>query len=168
MRPEKIIFIGFMGSGKSTVSALIADELGLPLFELDDEILKSSGFASIPEIFKAHGEERFRELEHAVCVATGEHQRGIFSTGGGVVENPENMTALRGTNGKIIFLRTGFESILGRIADPSGRPLLQNETRAREIFARRIPLYEKHADIIIDTDNRAPEAVVRSICESFS
>lgn len=159
----KIILIGFMGAGKSTVAALVADQLNLPFIEMDDEIIKVSGLKSIPEIFALHGEATFRAFESEVARKTGSLPSGIISTGGGIVTVAANMHSLKNGRVCIVYLRTSFETVKDRIPNPEARPLLRDPVAAEKLFHARKALYEQWADITIDTDNLSPEEVCSQV-----
>ena len=80
----KIVLIGFMATGKSTVAPLVAAKLGLEVVEMDDLIVKQSGRQSIVEIFEDGGEAVFRKLEAAVGKSLEHRDNAVISTGGGV------------------------------------------------------------------------------------
>lgn len=162
---NKIALIGFMGSGKSSVAAQLAPQIGLSLLEMDDEIVLRSGFHSIPEIFEFKGEPFFRELEADVARALSERSGLLISTGGGAVERPQNIEFLRNKGGLIIYLRTSLNRIIERLGDISNRPLFRDPDRASQLYARRMPLYESHADLIVDTDGRSVAQVCSAVVE---
>ena len=146
----KIVLIGFMGSGKSTVALHLSRLLNLELFEMDEEILKLSKYKTIAHLIEECGEEKFREFETSVATQTTNRNNIVISCGGGVVTRPENMRALKAENTKIVFLRTKLDSILIRLEGDKTRPLL---SKATEIFDMRQNLYQSYADIFIDTDH---------------
>jgi len=106
----KIILIGFMGSGKTTVASILAKKLNLEVIEMDDLIIKKSG-KSINQIFNQDGEERFREMEIEVSKSLMSKDECIISSGGGIVMNKINIDFLR-KNGKIVFLKKSFSEII--------------------------------------------------------
>ncbi|MEY4668122.1 MAG: hypothetical protein RL518_821 [Pseudomonadota bacterium] len=160
---RKLILIGFMASGKSAVATALAPQLGLRLIQIDDEIVSRSGLPSIPAIFAEKGEPYFRELEATVAASLRDSQGVIISTGGGIITREENMTNLKYNGGLVIYLQTSFETIASRAEDLSSRPLFANKKNALELFHHRLPIYERHADIIIDTDGRSVEQVCSAI-----
>lgn len=161
--PSKIILIGFMGSGKSTVAEQLAPRLGYTGREMDSIIVERSGLSSIPEIFEKHGEPFFRTIESQVAQDLRNVTTAVVSTGGGVVTNPSNIENLRANGGLVIFLRTTFETICGRVTDISSRPLFRDGVQARALFEQRASVYEGHADLIIDTDRKTAEDICSEI-----
>ncbi|MCR4277198.1 MAG: shikimate kinase [Candidatus Roizmanbacteria bacterium] len=157
----KIILIGFMGSGKTTVAKILAKKLGLEVIEMDDLIINRSG-KSIDQIFKDDGENWFRELESQIAIDQRNKENVVISTGGGVVINAENIKNLK-INGKIIFLKTSFSEIKKRLKNIDDRPLFKNKRSAEKLFKFRQKLYEKNADLIVNTDGRSVEEVAYEI-----
>lgn len=157
--PRKVILIGFMGSGKSTVAAVLGRKLGLTVYEMDDLIVELSGLDSIPAIFAAKGEAYFRELEARVAHSLRERENVVISTGGGVISRPANMQNLTSAGGVVVYLRTSFEILAERIGDISGRPLFADGAKARALYLEREPVYQSYATITVDTDSLGVDEV---------
>jgi len=158
----KIVLIGFMGSGKTTVAKLMSSKLNLKTIEMDDLVVKKSGRRSVSEIFFQNGETRFRELEIEVAKEIRNKDEVIVSTGGGAVMNKIIIDYLK-EKGKIIFLKTSFKTIKKRLKNSHDRPLFKDRNKARELFDFRQKLYEEYADFIIKTDNKTLEEVFKNI-----
>lgn len=164
MRPfKKIVVIGFMASGKSAVAIPLAQRLGLAPFNVDDEIVSRSGLPSIPAIFAERGEPHFRELEAEVAASLRDAHDMVISTGGGIISRPENMSNLTANGGVVIYLRSSFETVAERAGDLTSRPLFANKASALELYQQRLPIYERYADIIVDTDGRSVDEVCSTI-----
>ena len=148
---ENIVLIGMPGSGKSTVGKLLAKELGKTFVDADIAISESAGM-SIPEIFKASGEEGFRKIETDVLSQLGKKSGLVIATGGGCVTKDENYAHLH-QNGKIIWLKRD----LG-VLPTKGRPLSQAGSLS-EMYRIRKPMYENFSDAVID-NNGTPESAV--------
>ncbi|RMF77840.1 MAG: shikimate kinase [Nitrospirae bacterium] len=162
---RNLVLVGFMGAGKTTVGRLLAARLGWPVVDTD-ELIEARAGKRIAEIFAAEGEAAFRDLESAVAAELAGLRRTVITTGGGIVERPENRAALRAA-GEVVYLRARPETLYGRVRGSRHRPLLQvadPEARIRELLARRAPLYEE-ADRIVDTDGLSLEAVVERILD---
>lgn len=157
----KIVLIGFMGAGKSSVAKKLGEKLNLKVVEMDDLIMKKTG-KSIREIFHDEGEAKFRELEIETANMLRNSDNVIISTGGGVVINKVNIDNLK-ENGKIIFLRTSFLEIKKRLKNINDRPLFKNKQSAEKLFVFRQNLYKEYADLIVDTDNRTIEEIVNNL-----
>ena len=106
MFPYNIALIGFMGTGKSTLSKYLKEKYGMDIVEMDQEIADQEGM-SIPDIFAAHGEEYFRNLETALLVRLQSRKNTVISCGGGVAMREENVRELK-KNGYIVLLTLLF------------------------------------------------------------
>lgn len=155
----KIILIGFMGSGKSSVAAELAATTGYPVVETDAEALARTPCHSITEVFDTHGEEYFRTLEAEVFNAALQRENLIISTGGGILESEESkqaLTELRTSHGRagvcVVYLDTHFETITNRLQGDNSRPLFRSLMDAEHRFVRRLPRYREAADLVIPTD----------------
>ena len=151
---ENIVLIGMPGCGKSTIGKLLAKKLARQFVDADEKIAELAGM-TIPEIFKTHGENGFRELEKQVLVQLGMQSGLIIATGGGCVTKDENYHALH-QNGRIYWLHRRLEDL-----PTDGRPLSQTNTLS-DLYAVRMPLYQKFCDAVVD-NNTAPEAAVQAI-----
>lgn len=155
-----VLLIGFMGSGKSTVGRLIADEMQMPFVDLDERVAHDAGM-SIEDIFATGGEERFRELETAALDGLSGVPDSIVACGGGVVVRDENR-ALLGALGPVVYLRVSAGESLARIGDTSTRPLLAGPgatLAATSLLSARETLYAAVADIVVQTEGRTPREV---------
>lgn len=101
-RPH-LVLVGLPGSGKSTVGAKLARQLGRPFLDFDIEITRRQGM-TIPDIFAQRGEPYFRELEHGLTAEVRELENMVLAPGGGWVVRPENVALLR-PPAKLIYLR---------------------------------------------------------------
>lgn len=164
---DRLILIGFMGTGKSTVAKALAKHLGFSVKELDALIIERSGRASIPDMFEHDGEAHFRNLETEVCAAIGHERSVVISTGGGVIGRDINMKHLIADGGVVVFLRTSFQEILSRSADLHDRPLFKNGHQARELYERRAPVYLRWANLVVDTDGKSIEEICSEILSSL-
>ncbi|MFA6171656.1 MAG: shikimate dehydrogenase [Patescibacteria group bacterium] len=144
-----IVLIGFMGSGKTSLSKILAKRLGFQAVEMDDLIVKKSRRENINEIFEKGGEKTFRPLEARVAKELSDIDKKIISTGGGIVMNEKNIRNLK-KNGKIIYLKDGFKNIEKRLKNDKTRPLFKDRESARKLFKLRSPLYSLYADEVID------------------
>lgn len=151
---ENIILIGMPGSGKSTVGKLLAEKLGKPFVDADEELVKTYGM-DIPTIFANEGEAGFRAKETAILENLGKKAGLVIATGGGCVTRRENYRLLH-QNGTLFWLRRDLKKL-----PDEGRPLSQ-VTKMEDMYQIRKPLYESFADHIID-NNRTPEATAAQI-----
>ena len=158
-----ITLTGFMGSGKTTVGKALADFLGCPFLDLDDQVVKKAG-KSIPEIFAQDGEPAFRQLEARLLKQTVEkyaESTVVLALGGGAILSPAS-AALLHEKTVCIYLRASLETLRGRLAGETAcRPLADDAMADR--LAEREPLYEQTAHVVIDTDGLAPDEVADEI-----
>ena len=157
----KIILIGFMGSGKTTVANILAKKLNLKVIEMDKSILKISKRNNISEIFSLDGEEQFRDLETKVVKEISKLNDVIISTGGGIVMKERNRKFLK--KGAIFFLKTSFETLEKRLRDDDIRPLFRDKIKVRKLFDLRQNIYEKWADYTILTDKKSINEVINCL-----
>jgi 3-dehydroquinate synthase len=153
-----IVFIGFMGTGKTTVASSVARYLGLPFIDTD-ALIEERARRSIARIFAEDGEAAFRELEAAVVAEVSARNSFVIATGGGVVLRPENMKRLR-HNGVIVALYADPRVILTRVGKGSDRPLLTGdpEGNIRHLLTEREAFY-RGADLAVDTSSMSVEEV---------
>jgi shikimate kinase len=163
-RTPGIYLTGFMGSGKTTVGRALADELGWMFVDLDEEI-EAREKRTIAEIFEAHGEAMFREMEHAALkervrsVQMGRPQ--VIALGGGALVNEENFE-LVSNNGVSVWLDCAFAHVNRRIAGHKHRPLARDPEQLRVLFETRRDMYAR-ADYRVEIVDDDAAAVVARI-----
>jgi shikimate kinase len=162
----KIVLIGFMGAGKSSVAAELAKKLQLQYIETDALVLAKSGKSSISQVFSQDGEVCFRELEMEVAKALSKQDNVVISTGGGMVQNKLCIDYLR-QNGLVIYLSATFSEIEKRLRGDTTRPLFLDKTKANELYKFRKQLYEMYADMIITTDKRSISEITNLIVKKI-
>ncbi|MGD9960210.1 shikimate kinase [Nocardioides sp.] len=158
----RVVLVGPMGAGKTTVGRLLAEGWGVGLRDTDQDVESAAGRA-ISDIFVDDGEEHFRGLERdAVATALATHD-GVLALGGGAVLDPGTRELLSGHT--VVFLRVGLGDAVKRVGLGSSRPLLFGNVRARikGLLDERTPIYESVAVHSIDTDGRSPEDVADEI-----
>ena len=144
---KNLYLIGFMGAGKSTIARALAKKCPSKRIEMDQLIEEQQGMA-ITDIFAAHGENYFRDLETELLRSFSESTGYVVSCGGGSVLRDEN-AALMKENGCIVFLR----------ATPDVEYI-------RELMEKRRPRYEAVADICVDTDGKDVENISEEILKA--
>ena len=161
---RRIFLIGFMGAGKSTIARALQRELGFPLIEMDERIVKEQGM-SINDIFAQYGEDHFRDIESQLIVDIGKEEPSIVSCGGGVVVRPQNTQNMKEI-GRIVFLKATPETIYERVKNSTDRPILNGHMNVEyiaELMEKRRALYEAAADITIQTDGKTREQIREEI-----
>jgi len=163
----KIILIGFMGAGKTSVANVLSKRLALKKIEMDELVIKKSRRKNIMEIFSKEGETRFRELEIEVAKDLKRSQNVVISTGGGIVLNKIIIDFLKEKGGKTIFLKTSFKSILARLKNDIDRPLFKDRQKAKKLFKFRQTLYQEYADLISLTDDQTVIQIVNNLIKQL-
>src|SRR3972149_1478522 len=160
-----IALIGFMGTGKTAVGPLLSKKLDLDFVEMDALIEMKAG-KPIPMIFEDGGEIAFRDLEIEVVKEVAAQTRSVIACGGGIVLNRINIDRLR-QNSVVVCLTASPAVMLKRVSSQVGqRPLLDVEdpgATIRDMLKFRRPLYERAADITIDTSRLTAEGAADAI-----
>ncbi len=163
---EHIFLIGFMGCGKSTNAACLAEMTGAKQVEMDQMIVENEGMA-IADIFKEKGEAYFRELETNLIRSFAGVEPAVISCGGGAVLKDENVKFMKEC-GKIVLLTAEPGTIYERVKDSTDRPVLNgnmNVSYIEELMEKRRPKYEAAADVKVATDGKTAEEICREILE---
>lgn len=148
---QNIVIIGMPGSGKTAVSTMLAERLGRKIFDTDMIVSEKAGM-TIPEIFAAQGEAGFRKLETEATAEVGKLSGNIISTGGGVVTVADNYELLH-QNGVIVWIERDTNKLAR-----DGRPISLSSD-LNELYAARLPLYERFADIKADNNGDINDTV---------
>ena len=161
---RNIVLIGFMGTGKTTISEQLSSMYGMETVDMDLLISKKEGM-SIPDIFRIHGEEYFRTLETELLIELQSKENTIISCGGGAAMRERNVVEMKKI-GKVVLLTATPETILERVKDNDDRPLLRNKKSIEhisELMEIRRAKYEAAADIIVATDGITAEEICKEI-----
>lgn len=147
-----IVLIGFMGAGKTTVGELLSRKMHIPFIDLDKAIVELENL-SIPEIFEKFGEAYFRKLEHDV-LKTYINKNIIIATGGGIIENPNNMEILQ-QNNLNIWVDANINTVYNRIVGDNNRPNAQNKSfeEIKKLYNSRISRYNEIAYIKVNNEH---------------
>ncbi|CAM5332516.1 shikimate kinase [Streptomyces tanashiensis] len=162
-----VVLVGPMGSGKSTVGALLAERLGAAYRDTDADIVAAEG-REISDIFVEDGEEHFRALERAaVAAAVAEHE-GVLALGGGAILDAGTRALLTGL--PVAYLSMDVEEAVRRVGLNTARPLSPS-TRAAGVGAKlmdaRRHLYTEVARVVVTTDERTPEEVAQAVLDAL-
>jgi shikimate kinase len=156
----RLLLVGMMGAGKTTVGSLLAQRLGWPYRDSDADVEAETGL-TVPELFARDGEEAFRAAEARVLAeACAEPSPSVVSVAGGAVLNPDTRRRISEC-GTVVWLRARPETLATRVGHGAGRPLLDDDPAAALVRLNdvRAPLYAEIADVVIDVDDLAPDVV---------
>ena len=160
----RIILIGAMGSGKTTVGQSLAAKFETPFRDTDQMIVEQSG-REISDIFIEDGEEAFRALEKVILRIALLEDGGVLSLGGGACVSTDAQSALRASGAFIVYLKISLAQVSNRVGFNQGRPLLMGNPRAQwqNLMNERAPIYEGIATYTCDVDSKSVDEIVSEI-----
>jgi len=168
---QKIILVGYMAVGKTTIAQLLAKKIHFRMVDLDKVIEKKMNL-TINQIFELKGEIYFRKLEHELFKEILENNENlIISTGGGTPCYANNHLFLNGENSISIYLKASIDIIFERLRNgKKNRPLVANksEEELKEFVAKHLferSYYYNQATCTVLIDNKDPESIVKEILE---
>ena len=156
---KRVILIGYMGAGKTTVGKALAKQLGLQFYDLDWYI-ESRMHKTVPQIFAERGEEGFRDIEHRLLLEVCDFQNIVIACGGGTPCYLDNMDVMN-SHGVAVYLSVPIERLYSRLSRPRSkakRPVIASKTdeELMEFIAdnlrQRDPFYSR-ANLKFDTTN---------------
>ena len=161
MNKNIITLTGFMGSGKSYISKILARELGYKLIDTDEQIVKNQG-KSIPQIMSEVGEQGFRQIEKDVITNLLKQDFLVLSVGGGAILHNADLLMDGST---VVFLNMDFDVCFNRIKNDKNRPLAFGKTREQvfDIYSKRIDIYQKNCHF--STQDQDSTQIVKKIKE---
>jgi len=162
-----IALIGYRGSGKTTVGRRLADKLWQPFVDTDEMIVAKAG-KTIADIFEQHGETRFRDLESEVIREVSALNEHVIALGGGALNRPENLAAIKSAGHKLIYLKCEPKELFNRIkSDPQTAATRPNLTtlgggveEISKVLAEREPIYRQAMHAELDVTNLTPDEAV--------
>jgi shikimate kinase len=157
----RAIFIGPMGSGKSTIGKAVASALGLP-FRDTDSIIEEREEMPVSQIFIDKGEDYFRTVEKKVLRDELLNDGSILALGGGAPISVDAQSALKVSSAPVIYLDISLASVAPRIGFNRDRPLLLHNPRGQwqTLMEVRRPIYESIADVVIDVNGKSQKQIV--------
>lgn len=156
-----IVLIGMPGCGKSTIGVVLAKMIGYQFVDSDLLIQEREG-KLLHEIISERGLDAFNQVENEVNASI-DLQQAVIATGGSVVYGKEAMAHLKEI-GKIVYLRLSCSSLKERLGDLEERGVSMKRGQTLEdLYAQRIPLYEKYADISIDCEKKEIREIAKEI-----
>jgi shikimate kinase len=167
-----IFLIGYRGTGKSTVAALLAGRLGWQSIDADLEVERGAG-KSIAAIFAEEGEPAFRDLETEVVAVLAQQKNAVIALGGGAILRADSRAAIRGA-GRVVWLTAEVDTIESRLAadetTSQRRPNLTAAGGRAEIellLAEREPRYRECATLLVATDGKTSDEVADEIMDQL-
>lgn len=158
---KNIVLIGMPGAGKSTIGVVLAKVLGYRFLDSDLVIQEQKG-KLLSQLIQENGDDGFIQIENDVNKNINV-ENTVIATGGSAVYGSEAMAHLKQL-GTVVYLEVPFLEIEKRVGSLKDRGVVSNgKTKIEEIFADRVALYEKYADVIIREENRPIREIVSQI-----
>ena len=163
---ENLVFLGMIGSGKSSIGSLVAKKLGLDFVDVDKEIEKELGM-SISKIFEIKGEDYFRKFEEKITLKILRINSAVVSLGGGAFVNKMIRTEVL-KNHISFWLNWNSEILLNRIKNSKKRPLAFNSTENEliDLIKKRSNIYSK-ALYEIKCDKMSKSEIVKKVLKNY-
>lgn len=162
----RIILIGPMGSGKTTIGQLIAKRLDIAFRDTDQVVEEETG-RTVSDIFLEDGEDAFRLLEKGVLRNELLSDGTVLALGGGAPISMDAQSALRAIASPVVYLDISLATVAPRIGFNRDRPLLLHNPRGQwqTLMEARRPIYESIADTVIDVNTKSETEIVDEILE---
>lgn len=164
---KSIVLIGMMGAGKTCIGRRLAERMGIPFADADEEIEKAAG-CNIEDIFSIYGEAAFRDVERRVIARLLDGPPMVLATGGGAYMDPETRAKVR-SKGISVWLRAELDLLLTRVSRRNDRPLLKSGNKRatlEKLMGEREPIYAE-ADLAVDTGKESPESTVGRVLSAL-
>ena len=162
----RIILIGPMGSGKTTIGKSLAQKLSLE-FRDTDSVIEQRAQKTVSQIFIEDGEDAFRAIEREVLNEELKGSDTVLALGGGAPISAEAQSALQASESHVVYLDISLANVSPRIGFNRDRPLLLNNPRGQwqTLMEARRPIYESVADTVVDVNKRSQSEIVAQILE---
>ncbi|MDQ1680335.1 MAG: shikimate kinase [Frankiaceae bacterium] len=161
----RVLLIGMMGAGKSTVGTALSARTGWPYYDNDELVVRATGKPA-PDVLDQAGVGALRDVEsQALTQALTLDSPLIAGIAGGVVDDADDRQRLRESDAVVVWLRAAIETLIARVGDGAGRPWLQPDPAAamRRLYEGRAPRYAAIASLIVDVDEMPPTVVAERI-----
>ena len=165
---RSVVFVGLMGAGKTAIGRKVAQALGIPFTDSDQEIEQVSRM-TIPELFELYGETEFRALEQRVIFRLLDSGRQVLSTGGGAFMNAQTREAIT-RSAVSVWLKADVDTLMARVMKKQNRPLLKNpDPRAvmLRLMEERYPVYGL-ADVTVPTRDERKEVIAAEVIDALA
>ena len=159
----RIVLVGFMGAGKTTVGRHLARLLGWDFIDLDALVAERAG-KPVAAIFREVGEAGVRAAEHEAAVEVAGRRFVVLAAGGGAFISPATRAALSG-DALTVWLRCTLPALLARIGNDANRPLAGSRATITGLLTEREPIY-RLANLVVDTTGVAPPDAAREIARA--
>jgi shikimate kinase len=166
--PERIVLVGMMGAGKSTVGAALSKATGWPYIDNDEVVEKMTGLPT-RDLLRERGEAAMRSAESAAAQQVLTMPAPLIAgAAAGIVLDP-SISAQLHDGAFVVFLRADIDTLAARV-EGTYRPWLGDDPEAtmRKLYEGRKPLYEKLADLVVDVDRTTPDDVANRILEALN
>lgn len=163
---DNIILVGMPACGKSITGVVLAKTMRKSFVDTD-LLIQERDKRTLQEIINIEGIEYFKEIEEKVLsgLTVG---NAVISTGGSAIYYPKAIEHLK-KHGKVVYLKVSLETVEARLNNIKTRGVTMGKgDTIADLYQRRLPLYEKHADIVIEADGLAVEETVEKIMKEVS
>jgi shikimate kinase len=166
---QRLVFIGFRGTGKSTIAKLLAGQIGWEYISTD-RLIEDASELKISQLVNQQGWPGFRRIEKQVIRDLKDKMGVVIDCGGGVVENEENLQNLK-SGSLIVWLDATLTDIYERIASEAGeRPMLSHTDLRQDIefnYSRRLPRYQKFGKLHLNSSEKTIEEICQLILKEI-
>lgn len=163
---DNIILVGMPACGKSTIGVILAKTMNKGFVDTDLLIQQREG-RTLQTIINEKGNDYFHRVEEQVLLHV-DAERCVIATGGSAIYYENAMEHLK-KNGRIVYIKVSLETILARLNNIKTRGVTLGEGQTIEdLYRERIPLYERHAELVVEAEHLTIEEVVEKIVKTLS
>ena len=163
---ENLVFIGMMGSGKSSIGSIVSKKLNFNFFDID-QLIENDQKMKISKIFEIKGEDSFRDIEKKITLNILKNKKGVIALGGGAIINIAIKNEVL-DNHLSFWLNWNIDTLINRIKNSKKRPLAVNSSKNEltEIIKKRSIIYSK-ALYKIDCENFTKQQITKKIIDIY-